>query len=280
MLGRLLQTFLKQPSTAVVPSELPPAVLARAPIPIFWLFGKTQSGKTSIVKHLTSAEEAVIGRGYRPTTRSTLQYDFPSADDPLLRFLDNRGLGEHGYDPDEDVAALSHQAHVVIVTTRVADHALEAIVEPLKRIRAAHPHRPVLLVPTTLHQNYLGQPHPTPDPFQDWTAEKLLAELLAGRCPEGLPLDLARNLGAQAERFQGLVDGVTPIDLTKPEDGFAEPNFGGDRLKAALVQMLPSAYRQGLLALDAALGGLRDEHERRAAPYILEASTMAATAAA
>ena len=26
----------------------------RTPVPVFWLFGKTQSGKTSIIKYLTA----------------------------------------------------------------------------------------------------------------------------------------------------------------------------------------------------------------------------------
>src|SRR5581483_431126 len=33
----------------------------RAPIPVIWLFGKTQSGKTSIIKYLTGADDAEVG---------------------------------------------------------------------------------------------------------------------------------------------------------------------------------------------------------------------------
>jgi uncharacterized protein (DUF697 family) len=61
---------------------------------------------------------------------------------------------------------------------------------------------------------------------------------------------------------------------------FAEPNFGGDRLKAALVDLLPAAYRQTILNLDEAMRPLRDLKERQAMPYILSYSTLAATAAA
>ena len=44
-------------------------LLDRAPVPVFWLFGKTGSGKTSIVKYLTGAERAEIGGGFRPQTQ-------------------------------------------------------------------------------------------------------------------------------------------------------------------------------------------------------------------
>ena len=42
---------------------------AKTPAPVFWLIGKTQSGKTSIIKFLTGAEDAAIGSGFRPTTQ-------------------------------------------------------------------------------------------------------------------------------------------------------------------------------------------------------------------
>ena len=53
-----------------------------------WLFGKTQSGKTSIIKFLTGASDAEIGSGFRPCTRFSREYDFPNAEAPLLSFLD------------------------------------------------------------------------------------------------------------------------------------------------------------------------------------------------
>ena len=43
----------------------------RTPVPVFWLFGKTQSGKTSLIKHLTGADDAEIGHGFRPCTQIT-----------------------------------------------------------------------------------------------------------------------------------------------------------------------------------------------------------------
>src|SRR5437879_8369639 len=77
----------------------------RTPVPVFWLFGKTQSGKTSIVKYLTGACEAEIGTGFRPCTRFSRTYNFPTAEAPILTFLDTRGLDEPGYDPTEDIAS-------------------------------------------------------------------------------------------------------------------------------------------------------------------------------
>jgi len=39
------------------------------PAPVIWLFGKVQSGKTSIIRALTGAERAQIGGGFKPCTR-------------------------------------------------------------------------------------------------------------------------------------------------------------------------------------------------------------------
>ena len=62
----------------------------RLPVPVFWLFGKTQTGKTSIIRYLTGAADAVIGQGFKPCTRFSSQYDFPTPEAPLLRFLDTQ----------------------------------------------------------------------------------------------------------------------------------------------------------------------------------------------
>lgn len=243
-------------------------LLEVAPVPVFWLFGKTGSGKTSIVKYLTGADQAEIGTGFRPQTRFSRQYDFPSDENPVMRFLDTRGLGESDYDPAEDVEQFQESTHVMIVTVRVLDHALEDVVGALRRIRQSQPHRPVILALTCLHDAYPQQQHPTPDPFE----EQLI--------PEDAPRDLQRSLQQQQRRFEGLVDRIVPIDLTPPEDGFDEPHFGGERLKSALIDVLPAAYRQTLLNLEDALKPLKSLRERRAMPYIIGYSTMAATAAA
>jgi uncharacterized protein (DUF697 family) len=156
----------------------------------------------------------------------------------------------------------------MIVTVRVLDHALAEVIEPLRAIRRTTPERPVLLALTCLHDAYPGQQHPQPDPFD--------AELLPTRVPD----DLRRSIAAQQERFAGLVDRIVPIDLTRPSEGFDEPHFGGPRLKDALIAMLPAAYRQMLLTLDDALKSLQELHERRAMPYVISHSAMAASAAA
>ena len=72
-------------------------------LPVVWLLGKTGAGKSSLVRALTEQTEAEIGNGFQPCTRSARSYDFPP-DQPLVRFLDTRGLGEAGYDPAEDLA--------------------------------------------------------------------------------------------------------------------------------------------------------------------------------
>src|SRR5262245_13385271 len=86
---------LWKPRTAVVDLEPQLAELrAHVPAPVFWLFGKTQSGKTSVVRYLTGAEDAAIGNGFRPCTRTSRIYPFPTEEAPVLTFLDTRGVDE------------------------------------------------------------------------------------------------------------------------------------------------------------------------------------------
>ena len=65
----------------------------KQPLPVLWLIGKAQAGKTSIIRALTGSETAQIGNGFQPCTRTARFYDFPN-EAPVARFLDTRGLGE------------------------------------------------------------------------------------------------------------------------------------------------------------------------------------------
>ncbi len=244
----------------------------RLPAPVFWLFGKTQSGKTSLIKYLTGAERAEIGRGFQPCTRFSQEYDFPTAETPLLTFLDTRGLDEPGYDPSEDLARFDTRAHVILVTVKLTDHALDNVHKNLKRLRQAQPRRPIVLVLTCLHEAYPQQQHPQPYPF---TTD-------GPPLPTEPPLseNVLRLIAEQKERFEGLVDRVVLVDLTPSEEGFNDPEYGGPRLRQVLVEVLPGALGQTLVSLDRATGELQDFYSRRAEPYILSYSVLAATAGA
>jgi uncharacterized protein (DUF697 family)/predicted GTPase len=245
-------------------------LLANAPIPWLWLLGKTGSGKTSIVRYLTGAADAEIGRGFRPQTRHSRIYSFPDALVPIAHFLDTRGLGEADYDAAEDLAEFDARTHLVIVTVRATDQATDEIIKPLKQIRKANAERPVLLVVSCLHDAYPGQQHPNPDPF-DESVRPL---------PATVPEDLQRCLKAQYDRFEGLFDRAVPLDLTPPSDGFENPDFGGPRLKTAVIELLPKAYRQTLLQMEQLRDALLEIQQERSLPIILAHSVLAASAAA
>jgi uncharacterized protein (DUF697 family)/predicted GTPase len=246
-------------------------VRKQAPIPAFWLYGKTQSGKTSLIKFLTGADEAEIGEGFRPCTRFSREYAFPTADAPLVKFLDTRGMDEPGYDPREDIARFAQDAHVVVVTVKAMDHALENLLAHLRPIRQAQPTRPVVLALTCLHEAYPQKQHPQPYPFDvpeadiDWS-----------RVPDNLRVSLTE----QRRRFAGLFDQCVPIDLTQPIDGLQEQLYGGEHLRGVLLDALPAAYRQTLLTLEQATKELQDLFARRALPHIVGYSTLAASAGA
>jgi uncharacterized protein (DUF697 family) len=241
----------------------------QTPVPVFWLFGKTQSGKTSLVKYLTGADEAEIGQGFQPCTRFSRMYQFPTAEAPLLTFLDTRGLDEPSYDPAEDLAQFNAKAHVVMVTAKALDHAQENILQHLGPIRRAQPARPIMLVLTCLHEAYPQQQHPQPYPFSGPALDIAAA-----------PEPLLRSLLEQRRRFGDLVNATVPVDLTRPEDGFEDATYGGDHLRQVLLELLPAAYRQTLLTLEEATRELQDLYARHALPHIVGYSTLAASAGA
>jgi uncharacterized protein (DUF697 family)/predicted GTPase len=277
MLQKLRKLFSARERDARLQAQLE-RLRQKTPVPVFWLFGRTQTGKTSLIKFLTGAEEAEIGQGFRPCTRFSRLYQFPTAEAPLLTFLDTRGLDEPGYDPAEDLARFGDSAHVVIVTAKVLDHGLENVLQHLRTIRRARPSRPVLLVLTCLHEAYPQCQHPQPYPFTSFESPVSSSE--SNPEPATQDSELKRSLEEQQRRFDGLVDRIVPIDLTPAEEGFNEPNYGGAQLKEQLIDLLPAAYRQTLLNLEEASKALQDLYAKNALPHIFAYSTLAATAGA
>lgn len=102
-------------------------------IPVMWLLGKTGAGKSSLVQAMTGKGAAEIGNGFVPCTRTADAYDFP-ADDPVLRFLDTRGLGEAGYRPDADLASNGDASQMILVLSRLDDPVQGNVAEALAKV--------------------------------------------------------------------------------------------------------------------------------------------------
>jgi uncharacterized protein (DUF697 family) len=247
---------------------------AKTPAPTFWLFGKTQSGKSSIVRYLTGADDAAVGEGFRPCTKATRKFPFPSAELPILNFLDTRGVSDPDYDPHADLAAFDRDAQLMIVTARIADLAQADVVGPLATIRQANPGRPVVLALTCLHELDPTSQHPTAYPAA-W-CRSVATPTAAPEAATQVETLISHHLTA----FAGLVDAVVLIDLTKPEEGYANPQFGGPELKALLIERLPGAFAEAFRQFESANATLADLHWRAARPIIAGYSSAAAAAAA
>lgn len=242
-----------------------------APPPVLWLFGKVQSGKTSIVRALTGAERAQIGDGFRPCTRWTARYEFPNPDFPLAVFLDTRGLGEASYDPREDLEALQNEAHMLVVVVKAMDMALEQVIAALRLIVRAKRDRPIVVVQTTLHEGYPPslQGHIEPYPFTAHTAA------------EKAPPDLARALAFQRTFFAKMpVRHFVPVDFTLPEDGFSDPLYGREALLDALADAHPHALYTVVRRLPELTQELKILHFRQVQPHILAYAAAASVVGA
>lgn len=123
------------------------APIKALPLPVIWLLGKTGAGKTSLIRAITGVSEAAIGNGFEPCTLASSVYDFPP-DEPLMRFLDTRGLGEAHYDPAEDLAMCQSGAHVLLLFARLDDPVQGAVAETLTSIRSAKKELPIILLHT------------------------------------------------------------------------------------------------------------------------------------
>ncbi len=116
-------------------------------VPMIWLLGKTAAGKSSIVKCVTGASEIEIGNGYRPCTRTADVFVYPP-DQPLLKFLDTRGLGETGYDPAEDIRECMEHSHVVAAVAKLDDPNQQELRDVLRTVSRKARGTEILLVHT------------------------------------------------------------------------------------------------------------------------------------
>lgn len=128
-------------------AEAVPLAPVRLPVPTLWLLGKTGAGKSSLVQALTCAGSAEIGNGFASCTRTASSYDFPP-NEPVMRFLDTRGLGEIDYDPSDDLAEIERSAHVALVLLRLDDPVQGVVADTLSRIRKRTGKLPVILIHT------------------------------------------------------------------------------------------------------------------------------------
>ena len=182
---------------------------AGIPSPVFWLLGKTQSGKSSIIRALTGDSRAQIGDGMRPVTRTAYLYEFPDEESCLIQFLDTRGLGETDYDPAEDMSTFQGQAHVLVVVMKAMDHAQESVMTAVRTVLKKQPHWPVIVVQTCLHEGYPepSMNHVLPYPYDDPNRTDFV------------PTDLRRALDHQRRLLKGIDARFVAVDLTLEEDG-------------------------------------------------------------
>jgi predicted GTPase len=138
-------------------------------LPVVWLIGKAQAGKTSIVHALTGSASAEIGNGFQPCTRTARFYDFP-AEAPVVRFLDTRGLGEVAYDPAEDIHYCESQAHLVLGVMKATDIRQDAVFEVLRQVRKRHAEWPVLIAQTGCMKPIRPAVNTLPYPYDRVTA--------------------------------------------------------------------------------------------------------------
>jgi uncharacterized protein (DUF697 family) len=239
------------------------------PIPVFWMLGKAQSGKTSIIRVLTGSSLAEIGNGFQACTASAGFYEYPDRQTEFVRFLDTRGLAETDYDPADDMGWCEQQAHLLIVVVKAMDHQQDCVIKAVRKIRKQHPDWPVIVAQTHLHEGYPNRAmeHVMPYPFHQAPFEV------------AVPNGLSRSLLKQRELFDGLGDHFVPLDFTLEEDGYKPADYGIENLWHTIEETFPL----GLLALfrqSEQRHLLNDDYAKKAHPHIIGFAVAAGLAAA
>lgn len=249
-----------------------PSGAADAPVPVLWLIGKAQAGKTSIAVRLTGAGEEGIGFGFKRVTTEPLLHAWPPPPmPPVLRFLDTPGIGAPGADNLAEARTAmdqaEEQAHVLLVAVRAEDLDLDGLLAALREIRVRHPEWPLIVAQTRLHDLYPhSAQHTQPYPFHGDERDLVLA---------GVPSDLRAALGMQRKAFgrlPGLPPVFVPIDFTRRAQGLEPVDYGAGPLLNAIGAYLPSV----VAALQTMADPLRGARLRVILPYALAAGASEA----
>ena len=116
-------------------------------IPTLWLLGKTGAGKSTLIQALTGDSQVEIGNGFQPCTRTAASYLYPK-ENPLVCFLDTRGLAEVDYDPNEDIAVCEGKSHALMVVMKAEESEQSALFRALKVIKKSGKIKHLLVIHT------------------------------------------------------------------------------------------------------------------------------------
>ena len=235
------------------------------------LIGKPQAGKSSIVRGLTGQPADIVGQGFRPHTRHTQRYPYPSEELPLLIFTDTVGLGDVERTTADITTALQQtltqapqRSRLFILTVKVTDFATDSLRHVITQLRQASPHIPCLLAVTCLHELYPSpaENHPPYPPQQ---------------------AAITRAVEAIQTDFAVCCDRTLLLDFTLEEDGYTPMFYGLEALRDTLDELLPQAEAQAihqLLTTDSRGKAIGDIYRQVARRYISAFAVMAGVAAA
>lgn len=251
-------------------AEILAAVRAELPTTEALLLGKPQAGKSSIVRGLTGVSAEIVGQGFRPHTKHTQRYAYPSSDLPLLIFTDTVGLGDVNQDKQALIQELTgeleeqhNRARILVLTVKVTDFATDALHQIAQQLRQKHPEIPCLLAVTCLHELYPPEVSDHPPYPPDNAA-------------------IQRAFAAVQATFQDVCDRAVLIDFTLEEDGYTPVFYGLEAFRDALTELLPEAEARTIHQLldnevGKQIGTLYRDVGRR---YMLSFSITAGTIAA
>jgi uncharacterized protein (DUF697 family) len=207
----------------------------RRDVPVIWLVGKSGAGKSSIAAVLAGAPTEIVGQGFSPTTAHSTMHAYP-AQDPVLQFLDTRGLEDGGPDNSGEVAAAIGAAVLVLVAVRAGDRSIAATLQAVRAARRRRPGIPVIVAQTWLHDLYGdGDRHVLPYPFdgtnRDFDRPGVAPDV--GAALSAQRASFARAVGPPAPRF-------VPVDFTRSDDGIEPPDYGADALWRVIAEAAPA----------------------------------------
>ena len=123
----------------------------------------------------------------------------------------------------------------------------------------------MLVVQTNLHEGYLDPKaeHIIPYPYENQGASG------------AVPQNLMRSLKFQQQELSEWTKEFVAVDLTQPNDGYIDSNYGLDALWQKIEMLLPTSLHALIQGTPSLHRTLQDVHSQSAHPQIIAHSLLA-----
>ena len=216
----------------------------KARVPVIALYGRTQSGKSSLVNAILNKRDAEIGGLGESVTKTHNSYEH-EGNGYKLRFVDTRGVGESA-DEEAETQALDYivaaGVDILLFVVAAADPGyVHQDVKFLTKLKAAHAQKHGIELQVILVLNKIDQIKPE----REWTKGSYDFNLDSATATTVKEANIRKCIRERINNYKTLTHNYVPICALWDE--YADERDNIEELLLRIYDCLPEAAKQGFV---------------------------------